>query len=552
MKFFLPILLTAITFPVLANPVETALSNGKQAQEALARSNRVLHAYLKRLDPVTGLLPRRGGQNTWYVRDSAADLYPFLVMAAYFTDRNIYANEMLSIFRSEILHSTRLGRLSDNVLPGGQGFEFKEPDYERIVFGSAEYAKDGLLPLTELLGRSVWCERLIGIAEEIIQQASYETRFGRIPSLDAEVNGDLLQVFSRLSYMTHDPRYTDQAIRIADFYFNEVIPGSNGLPCHQWDFGAGKPSIDRFSFADHGNEIVGGLSELVLFLKESNHPRYADFKQPLADLMDTLLLCGLNSDGVWYGSIEPSSRRVLDHKHAHCWGYLFNSVYTAYLITGEERYLGAVKRAIQAVKDNPSYLDDPAGSGRNYGSNAYADSIESAMIFLNRLPESCLSEVLDECVPRFLSRQREDGLIEDWYGDGNYVRTALMYALMKSQGTWVEPWSKDLCLGAVAKDAGALIVLEADASWEGRLRFDVPRHRKHLNLTVNYPRLNEFPEWFTATEDRLYSVRQDGSERILAGGELVQGINLRMESGKMIVLEVMPLPGPPYQEPYRK
>jgi len=68
--------------PCWADGVELAQQNGRQAQEALVRSHRVLHAYLKRLDPVTGLLPRRAGQDTWYVRDSAADLYPFLVMAA--------------------------------------------------------------------------------------------------------------------------------------------------------------------------------------------------------------------------------------------------------------------------------------------------------------------------------------------------------------------------------------------------------------------------------------------------------------------------------------
>jgi len=47
-----------------ADGVELAQQNGRQAQEALVRSHRVLHAYLKRLDPVTGLLPRRAGQDT--------------------------------------------------------------------------------------------------------------------------------------------------------------------------------------------------------------------------------------------------------------------------------------------------------------------------------------------------------------------------------------------------------------------------------------------------------------------------------------------------------
>jgi hypothetical protein len=63
-----------------AGPVDTARRNGVAAQEALIRSRRVLHAYLERLDSVTGLLPRSGSQPAWFVRDSAADLYPFLVI----------------------------------------------------------------------------------------------------------------------------------------------------------------------------------------------------------------------------------------------------------------------------------------------------------------------------------------------------------------------------------------------------------------------------------------------------------------------------------------
>ena len=44
-----------------AEAPDEARSNAGQAQVALQRSKRVLDAYLLRLDPVTGLLPRRGG-----------------------------------------------------------------------------------------------------------------------------------------------------------------------------------------------------------------------------------------------------------------------------------------------------------------------------------------------------------------------------------------------------------------------------------------------------------------------------------------------------------
>ncbi|MEA2062222.1 MAG: hypothetical protein U9P14_00865 [Gemmatimonadota bacterium] len=532
---------------LLAGPVDTARRNGVAAQEALIRSRRVLHAYLERLDPVTGLLPRNGGQPAWFVRDSAADLYPFLVMAAWFTDRPVFERQMTDILRNEIRHSTRVGMLSDNVLPGGKGFVDQEADLDRIIFGSCEYAKDGLLPLTELLGHHGWYERMLGIVDDIIAHAPYETRFGRLPSLGAEVNGEMLQVLSRLAYLTDDPRYIEQAIRIGEFYFEEVIPGSNGLPVHVWDLAAGKPAAEKFHLNDHGNEIVGGLAELVLYLKETGHPAYNRFREPLSDLVNLLLECSLNQDGIWYTSISLD-RKPLDSRHAHCWGYMFNAVYTTYLITGEKRFLDAVTRALQAVTDKPAtYLDDPAGSGRNYGSNAYSDAIESAIVFLNRLPDERSFEVLDRCVARFLARQRENGIIEDWYGDGNYVRTALMYALMKSQGTWLEHWREDLRLGAVESEGGGVLVtVESDTPWLGRVHFDYPRHRSHFNLTVNYPRLNEFPEWFTARADRLYSVRIGQSERIVLGTELMRGLEVALQGGDVLVIEVSAWNDPPY------
>ena len=529
--------------------VAAARRNGMAAQEALVRSHRVLEAYLGRLDPVTGLLPRNSRTKTWYVRDSAADLYPFLVMAAYYTDRPVYENAMHEILRNEVRYSTRLGMLSDNVLPGGQGFEHKDVNLDRLIFGSCEYVKDGLLPLTELLGNHhAWHDRMLGIVDDIIAHAPYESRFGRLPSLRAEVNGEFLQALARLSYLTSDPRYIDQAIRIARFYFEEVIPKSNGLPAHEWNLAEGHSASDMFNFSDHGNEIAGGLSEIVLYLKERGHPAYGEFKKPLSDLIHTMLDCGLNPDGVWYYKIAPSDRSIIDARHAHCWGYLFNAVYTTYLITGEKRFLEATRRALKAVTDKPTYLDDPTGSGRNWGSNAYSDAIESAIVFLNRFPDERKSQVLDSCVARFLARQRADGIIEDWYGDGNYVRTALMYALMKSQGTWLEPWREDVSLGAMRQGDQLLVTIESDRPWRGRVHFDFARHKAHFNLSVNYPRLNEFPEWFVVKPGRLYAVRRGNEELVRLGGELISGLAVHVAKDDPATLRMWRLAGPPYGE----
>ncbi|MBN1443323.1 MAG: hypothetical protein JXA90_11495, partial [Planctomycetes bacterium] len=284
-------------------------------------------------------------------------------------------------------------------------------------------------------------------------------------------------------------------------------------------------------------------------LKETSHPRAEAFARSLADLVAAILDCGLNEDGVWVSSVSLPDRKVVDRRHAHCWGYLFGGVYTAYLVTGEKRFLEATRRAFRTVIQKPAvYLDDPAGSGRNYGSNAYSDAIESAIVFINRLPDERAGEVIDECVERFLARQRPDGIIEDWYGDGNYVRTALMYALMKSAGTWLEPWRDDLRLGAVLETDGVLLVASSERPWRGALRFDVPRHRLHFRLPVNYPRLNEFPEWFAAEPSRLYDVHREPRKEpeIRLGAELARGLDLELDGEEAVTVRVAPHAGPPY------
>ncbi len=416
----------------------------------------------------------------------------------------------------------------------GKASKNPEIDMDEILFGNCEYVKDGLLPLSELLGHGQWYIRMRGITDDIIAYAPYDTPFGKMPSVSAEVNGELLQALVRLAYATNDPSYIDQAIRIGDFYFQEVIPRSNGLP-HLWDLDARRPASDKFVLADHGNEILGGLSELVMYTKETKNPAYERFREPFTRLVHQLLDVGLNADGLFYTSIALDTYEPVDARHAHCWGYLFNGVYTAYLITGEARFRDATLHALTKVVEKPTtYLDDPEGSGRNYGSDAYSDALESAIVFRNRFPEIVDEGVLDTCVKRFLARQREDGIIEDWYGDGNYVRTALMYALMKSQGTWAEPWRDDLRLGAVPDGDGVLIAVGADRPWEGRIRFDVPRHRYVFNMPVNYPRLNEWPEWFTVELDQLYAVTMDGNEFIRSGGELAQGLPVTM-AGRAVI-----------------
>jgi hypothetical protein len=146
-----------------------------------------------------------------------------------------------------------------------------------------------------------------------------------------------------------------------------------------------------------------------------------------------------------------------------------------------------------------------------------------------------------------LDRVRPDGIVEDWHGDGNVIRTALMYAMWKSQGARLEPWNRRVHLGAVREGDRALFSVTAEAPWSGVVRLDHPRHRDHLHLPINYPRLNEWPEWFTVEHDRRYLLTVGSAapvERL--GAELVQGVPLSLKAGETVRLTVADGGAAPY------
>jgi hypothetical protein len=535
-----------------------AARNGKQATRALVQSNRIMHAWLDRRDEVTGLLPRRGplprrgevsGQAdpNWAVADSAADLYPFMVMAARLTEPAVYHGAMLDILRQETLLTTRVGRLSDDLQPGGRGFTRPEADLDRIIFGSSEYMKDGLIPLTELFGDTPWYYRMRGIAADISRHAPYETTRGRLPAQTTEVNGNMLQVLSRLYFKTGDAGYLDQVLAIADFYFLDMLPTTNYLPADRWDVATQKPLDTRFVLSDHGNEIVGGLSEAFVLATHVRPDKAAQYRPAFIRMIDQLLTLGRNEDGVWHHDIDIVTGQPLTARHAHCWGYMFNGVYTAYMTTGEPRFREAVERAIDTVARKPSYLFDEHPPVAQWEANAYSDAIESALVLLNRVPHADLPEQIDIATSKMLDVVRPDGIVEDWYGDGNTIRTALMYVMWKAQGARLEPWDRRVHLGAVRDGDTVLLSVTAEAPWSGTVHFDHPRHRDHLHLPINYPRLNEWPEWFVVEHDRRYQVRLGDADPVVRiGAELVQGLPLTLRGGETLLIEVTDGGSPPY------
>ena len=192
--------------PKADEPFERALANGVAANEGFRRCRRYVDGWLSLADPRSGLIPRNRNDMFWNAQDSAADNYPFMVLTASLTDRSLFEGRMREMLATEIKLTSRLDRLPDTYVFATQRFQTAEPNLGSIMFGSSEYVKDGLLPLTEWLGKSPWSDRMIGILDDMWKHAPVETPYGNIVSNNVEVNGEMLQALSRVYWMTGEEK----------------------------------------------------------------------------------------------------------------------------------------------------------------------------------------------------------------------------------------------------------------------------------------------------------------------------------------------------------
>lgn len=491
--------------------------HGLQANEALRRCRKYVDGWLACADPQTGLIPRNLGDSRhfWNGRDAAADNYAFMVLTAALTDRGLLDGRMLEMLRTEARLTSRVGALPADYdfTRGGQRPD--GADINRLIFDGAEYAKDGLMPLTEWLGPSPWSERMVAIADSILEHAPHPTPAGPIPSDNVEVNGDMMQVLSRLSFMAGKREHLDMACRIADYYL----------------LGSRHPTRDaaRLGLRDHNCELISGLTEVhaaCRFLR----PEKADaYRAPLHAMLDRILEVGVNEHGLMFQLIDPRAGTVLDRTIHDNWGYNYNGFYTVHLLDGAGRYREATRKALAALA--PHYWRFP---WQGWGADGIADAVEGAINLFNREPDVAgVAGWIDANVGRMLVLQRADGVIEGWHGDGNYARTAIMWALWKQQGATLQPWRADVRLGAVREGGQLMLLVTADEPWRGRLVFDTQRHRTHLRLPLDYPRINQFPEWFTVAAGAFYQVTAGGApEATVGGGELAAGLPLELAAGE--------------------
>jgi hypothetical protein len=498
---------------------QTPEANGAAYARAIAASERTLQAWLRDADPATGLMPDRvdGEARVATPHNFAADLYPYLILTARLTDPALYDGKMLEMLRQEVQFMT-----AEASLPGNRDLRAGTLG-PASLFGAGEYAKDGLLTVTELLGRTPWFDRMAQMIADAMDRAPIESKWGRLPAEDSELNGDFLQVLVRLHTMTGDQRYLAWARRIGDAYVEEVLPGNFGVPSTKWNFTT-HTGESALRLRDHGNELIVGLTLLFALESDLTSERATRYAPAVRTMLDRVL-ASANPDGMLFNQVDARTLMPIDRVLSDNWGYVYGAMYTFYQVTGEEKYRDAVRRVLTALPAYRAHIWEPRPKDPRLplGSfDGYADTIESALYLVNREPVPGALEWIESETARMLAMQRPDGHLEDWYGEGNFNRTLLLYALMKSQGVMPAAKAPGLALGAV-RDGQTLRVHVAGVE-RVTLQFDTARHRRVLNFARNYVRLNEFPEWYPVDPTWLYRITgPDGTPRVRLGAELVRG-----------------------------
>lgn len=502
------------------------------ASEAFARASWVTVRWLDRRDKATGLFPHtlNPKDRYWSYGDVGADLFPFLAIGAH---------QVVASRYQEILATLSAERQLTGPYPWDVMLDTRKPrdrEPEQQMLANVEYIKDGLLPLVEQVGPDPWRVRMLEVLDGVLGQSKIQTPHGPVPSDASEVNGSLLQALARLSWTKDDPRYLEMGRRIASVYLDTVMPQTGSIPPDHWDFMRSRAIGDEeLRLGDHGDEIISGLVEWHRVEVQRNWPEQQAHAVAIDKMLDRLLDTGRTPNGLWYDGINYRTGKVKDKTLNDNWGYL-GQVYLnraaslRSVAAPDTARIARYEQAAREMLEGATSVDFYEWEEGNM--DGYADSLEGAIYLLRYLPVPDAAAWVDQQMGVFYGFQKDGGAVTDENIDGNFIRTSLLYGLWNTQGARLDPWVESVALGAAPDGSCLQVHLHASERWSGRLRFDTPRHRRHLGLSTDYPRLNQWPEWWTVDPVRTYAVtRPDGSVHTLIGEQLAEGLVLTLEPG---------------------
>lgn len=454
-------------------------------------------------NPQTKLYAQQGDRQQWNYRDTAADFFGFEIHAGL----RVAPDAM-------VLIKETLERESKFRTPEGLAYPVEtatanriKVDHDELMFGSSEYVKDGLITIVERYGYELVGERMFDLIDAL-RESSKREKF--LAGKGAEINGNMLQVYSRLSFTERGKDYAESSAAIVDAYLSEAFPANHNLPPQEFDFESGKVVSSALKIADHGNEVVLGFAEAYsMAVARKDDPVWAARAErwagPIAQMLERIMVIGQRPDGILGSRIHPDKECLVDNRPNDNWGYVivgalcFNEAARRDGRVAPEQ-LERIDQLIDKIVARVAKQDATRFTG---GMDSIADTLESAIYVAAYSPRH-RTQML-----RWVDRQMPElyeHLQKPWkpnYLDGNFVRTSLLYAEVCSGGWRAEPFRSDVAVGFAMNKAGHKAVLncKVNQSWSGSLIPDQNRHRTVLNLPWNWPRLNSWPEWFALTPD---------------------------------------------------
>lgn len=274
---------------------QQASANGERNRKFMVGCWRFVQGWLQHADPESGLIPRNLSKDFyWNAKDSAADNYPFMVLSSFYTDRALFDGRMHAMLATEQKLTNRVGVLPDDYVFETKQFRVAEVKMDDIIFGASEYAKDGLIPLTELLGPSPWSDRMLGMLDDILKNSQYDTEVGKLPSTSHEVCGDLLQALSRMYWMTKKDAYRDAVFQLAAYFLEHHPP----------------EQAEQLRLDDHGCEVISGLSEAYYIAAQIDPARREKWKPAMHRMLDRILAVARDENGLLYNLVNPVTGEI--------------------------------------------------------------------------------------------------------------------------------------------------------------------------------------------------------------------------------------------------
>lgn len=487
-----------------------ARDRGRIYDECGRGASRLLKGWYRfKRDPDTGLYSRDKG--TWDYQDEAADHYGSLVLIAYFVDTPAIAPG--GILHQTLRNSIRLCSTPSGIpapydirkkvkLDPGPGKE------EELVFGAAEWCKDGLNRTVETLGTdNDWYAHLLSLSTAIMKWSDRQ-RSGKGLPANVEIRGNMLQVLPRLYTMSGD----EQLLRWAEDIGDEYLLAD---PLQK---------IGRTSLRDHGCELIGGLGELFALECQLKRPKARAYQPAMRKLLDRILEVGRDKrSGLWREWVDVVTGTA-EGGPPDTWGYALFAYENYDRGTGEKGYTAAIEKPMRwLIENRPGWTnwDD------------WSDSYESMMALWKRYPD--VQRVFAWL--HWMTERHRSGWMEPYgpysggHFDGSTGRTLVIHMNLASQGVRTVPYMEGLRLGGVQEDGGLYLSAESDVSWRGRLCFDWPRS-EHKFGKVDWARINETPEWYTVRPQLRYRVTVDGgAPATLTGKQLIEGFALDLKPG---------------------